>query len=391
MAQALEVLLENSTHSLKENKIMKKIILPLCFLIISLLAQAQKDSNYNTTLDTLDKVAADTIRIGNMIIVNDKSKTGSFAMGHGIVKIDFNSDNGGNRKAKQSENSKRRTNRNASVYIKSFKDTLFSVNDDTVKVGRINIIKSQDGTVKKDWESIIENGDFDNTHIRIERTPKRVSNISTNWLIFDLGFANLVDHTPIMLYDVMPGYPYAPKYVTNSDLKLNNAKSSNVNIWIVQQKVNLYQHYLNLKYGVGIEMYNFRFERPISFSNTPGNYVYFDNVNFSKNKLFVEYLSIPIQLNFQSNPQNKNSFYASIGINPGYLVQSHTKQISEERGKKKVNGNFNLNNFKMATIGELGIGSVRLYGSYSMTNLFDKNLTHYDMAPIVIGVRFSKF
>jgi hypothetical protein len=56
-----------------------------------------------------------------------------------------------------------------------------------------------------------------------------------------------------------------------------------------------------------------------------------------------------------------------------------------------VNGNFNLNNFKMATIGELGIGGIRLYGSFNTTNLFDKNLTNFDMTPFAVGVRFSKF
>jgi hypothetical protein len=261
------------------------------------------------------------------------------------------------------------------------------VSEDTVRIGRFNIIKSQNGGVKKDWESIIEDGDFDNTHIKIERRPKKLNNIATNWWIFDLGFANLVDHTnntSPSLYNSLP-------IVNSANLKLNNAKSSNVNIWVVQQKVNLYQHYVNLKYGLGIEMYNFRFEQPISFSNNPGNYIIYDNVNFSKNKLFVEYLTVPIQLNFQSNPQNNKSFYASLGLSTGYLIQSHSKQISEERGKKKMNGNFNLSNYKMATIGELGIGSIRLYGSYSMTNLFDKNLTNLDMAPFVVGVRFSKF
>ena len=376
---------------------MKKIVLPILLLVFNLWAHAQRNSSINTASDTLKKEVADTIRIGNMIIVGNKKNNQTYEMGHGLVKINFNSDDRRDRKANRAENKERRASKGVTIYsaigtnIKADRDTLIYVNDDTVSVGPLNIIKSQQGEVKKDWESTLAEGDFNNTTIRIERKPKKLSNISTNWLVFDLGFANLLDHTPLMMYNAMPSYISAPQYVTNSDLKLNNAKSSNVNIWVVQQKVNLYKHYLNLKYGVGIEMYNFRFERPISFSNNPGSYVFFDNVHFSKNKLFVEYLTVPIQLNFQSNPQNDKSFYASIGISPGYLVQSHTKQISDERGKKKVNGNFNLNNYKMATIGELGIGSVRLYGAYSMTNLFDKNLTYFDMAPIVIGIRFSKF
>lgn len=276
------------------------------------------------------------------------------------------------------------------------KDTLVSINDDTIKVGRIKIVNKKEGGTsvgQNNWESLLD-GDFKKTNISIERSPKKLKPITTNWWIFDLGFANLVDHTAPLMYYPYYALPYQsmlPSGPNSTNLKLNNAKSSNVNIWIVQQKASLYNHYWNLKYGVGIEMYNFRFEQPISFSNTPGNYVFFDNVNFSKNKLFVEYLTVPIQLNYQSNPENNKSFYASLGLSAGYLLQSHTKQISEERGKRKMNGNFNLSNTKLATIGELGIGSLRLYGSYSLTNLFDKNLSSFDMAPFAIGVRFSKF
>ena len=371
---------------------MKKIIIAVCLLNISFYTQAQKDSSNISPSDSLKKETADTIRIGNMIIINDKSKTGTYEIGGGIVKIDWNNNDYGYRNAIRAESRARRANRNASVYIKSNKDTLFSVNDDTVRLGRINIIKSQNGDIKKDWESILEDGDFDNTHIKIERAPKKLRNISTNWGIFDLGFANWIDKTTNQLYSTSPINSLARQYEINTELKLNNVKSSNVNIWIVQQKVNLIKHYLNLKYGVGIEMYNFRFEQPISFSKNPNSpTIFIDDVTFSKNKLFAEYLTVPIQLNFQSNPINSKSFYASLGISTGYLIQSHTKQISEERGKKKMNGNFNLNNLKMATIGELGIGSIRLYGSYNMTNFFDKKLTNYNFLPYAIGLRFSKF
>jgi hypothetical protein len=368
---------------------MKKIIFILFVCSLSLLAKAQKDSAQQIKIDTLKKEVPDTIRIGNMIIVSnknivtDKNKTGSYEMGHGLVKINLNGNDKGYRRATRLAIREKSDNRNSSLYIKSFKDTLLTIHNDTVQLGRLQIINKDELGYNKDLGALLD-GDFKKTKITFDRSPRRLKNISTNWWIFDLGFANYQDNTQNKTVPIgnLPNSGY---------LKLNNVKSSNVNIWIVQQKVNLYQHYLNLKYGVGIEMYNFRFEQPISFRNDPSNAVYIDNVKFSKNKLFVEYLSVPIQLNFQSNPNNDKSFYASIGISPGYLIQSHTKQISEERGKKKVNGNFNLSNYKMATIGELGIGSVRLYGSYNMTNLFDKNYTNLDLMPFAIGLRFSKF
>jgi len=311
----------------------------------------------------------DTIKIGNMLIVGGNADSSSRKENNVNIIIDA--------KGKRSQKN--------GVTIYGVNDTLVAITDDTVKVGRLKIINKSEGSSsygQKNWESLLD-GDFKKTKISFERAPKKLKPITTNWWIFDLGFANLVDNTT-----QAPQMSTLPK---STDLKLNNVKSSNVNIWIVQQKLNLYKHYWNLKYGIGIEMYNFRFENPISFSNTPGNYKYFDVVDFKKNKLFVEYLTVPVLLNYHSNPQNSKSFYASIGMSAGYLLQSHTKQISEERGKRKVNGNFDLNNFKLATIGELGIGSVRLYGSYSRTNMFDEKLTNFDMNPFAIGVRFSKF
>jgi hypothetical protein len=311
----------------------------------------------------------DTIKIGNMLIVGGNADSSSRKENNVNIIIDA--------KGKRSQKN--------GVTIYGVNDTLVAITDDTVKVGRLKIINKSEGSSsygQKNWESLLD-GDFKKTKISFEREPKKLKPITTNWWIFDLGFANLVDNTI-----QAPQMSTLPK---STDLKLNNVKSSNVNIWIVQQKLSLYKHYWNLKYGIGIEMYNFRFENPISFSNTPGNYKYFDVVDFKKNKLFVEYLTVPVLLNYHSNPQNSKSFYASIGMSAGYLLQSHTKQISEERGKRKVNGNFDLNNFKLATIGELGIGSVRLYGSYSRTNMFNEKLTNFDMNPFAIGVRFSKF
>ena len=286
-------------------------------------------------------------------------------------------------------------------------DSTNNKKQDTIKIGSILIInknESEDPHFKtlikigdasygkeKGGEMGWIKGDFKKTKISIDNGRKENKRIMTNWWIFDLGFANYVDHTAPIFYTAIPVNGLMPRYVMSSDLKLKNEKSSNVNIWIVQQKASLYKNYLNLKYGVGFEMYNFRFEQPISFSKPPNSNINFDNITFSKNKLFVEYLTVPVQLNFQSNPDNSRSFYASLGVSTGYLLQSHTKQISTERGKQKVNGNFNLNNFKMATIGELGIGNIRLYGSFNSTNLFDKKLTQFDMTPFAVGLRFSKF
>jgi hypothetical protein len=223
--------------------------------LIGLNARAQNDSTKNKKQDT--------IKIGNMVIVGDHST---------IVE-------GG---SEWTRNNRRRKNNGVTVY--NFKDTLVSINDDTIKVGRINIINKSEGSEgygQKNWESLLE-GDFKKTKISIEKSPKKLKKISTNWWILDIGYANYLDNSPQMAYIAIYD-PLMPRIVNSTDLKLNNAKSSNVNIWVVQQKASLYKNYLNLKYGVGFEMYNFRFQQPISFSNAAFNKVYFDDVNYLLN------------------------------------------------------------------------------------------------------------
>ena len=353
---------------------MKKTITTLtaCFLMaFSLSALAQNDSSRTSAEIILD---SDTIKIGDMLIIKKQ----------------------GGRNNNYDNNSYYHRKRNR-LYGTSLnitngrikKDTFLSVNDDTVRLDRLNIIKSQDSNNKKDWESMIEDGDFDNTRISIERAPKKLKNVTTNWFSFDLGYANYRDESPQMAYLAI--YPPSKYWVNSGSLKLDNRKASNFNIWIVQQKLNLYQHKINLKYGVGFEMFNFRFEQPVSFRNEPGKTLYMDDVNFTKNKLFTKYLTLPVQLNFQPNPYSRKGFYASIGLSAGYLVDSRNKQISAERGKQKYDGTFELNNLRFATIGELGIGGIRLYGSYGSINLFDKNQSHFSLFPYAIGLRFSNF
>lgn len=285
--------------------------------------------------------------------------------------------------------------------IRTGSDTVL-IGSDTLKIGTILIVNKKQAQTVPEYKTTIRigdsskrwiSGDFKKTKIEISKGPKKLKNIETNWWAFDLGFANLQDKSPGIYWtmDALPNGTFTyQSQVTAENLSLNNKKSSNVNLWVVQQKLNLYQHKINLKYGVGFEMFNFRFDKSISFREDVPGYIKYDDISFSKNKLLVKYLTIPVQINFKPSP-NKRGFYASIGMSAGYLMNAKNKQISEERGKEKFEGNFNLNDWRIATIGELGIGSVRLYGSYGITNLFNEKQISYDMQPFAIGLRFSKF
>lgn len=262
---------------------------------------------------------------------------------------------------------------------------------DTIHVGGMVIVK--EGKHKKGKElTIIDNK---------PEVPRKKRNISTNWGILDLGFNNFNDQTNYGnagSYLVnRPGYPTLGK----NDFKPITEKSINVNVWIFMQRLNLVKHYVNLKYGLGFEFNNYRYKSPISYkesgpdpyTNMPqvsnGPFIFRDSISFSKNKLATDYITVPVMLNVVSNPGKKNKGLSlSLGVSTGYLIAQRNKQKSSERGKLKNKGDYGLEKFKFSYIAEIGLGPVRLYGSYTPNSIYEKGL---DMRPYTVGFRFSNW
>ncbi len=260
-------------------------------------------------------------------------------------------------------------------------------NNDTIRIGSILIIK-KNKKAKGDSTIVI-------TDTR-KRNPKK----STNYIIFDVGFANLNDNTN---YANTGGYVVnkigAPAF-SSADLKLKGGKSLNINFWFFMQKYALVKNNVNLKYGLGLELNNYRFRSPISFKEngiipysggqqTNAAFVFRDSITFSKNKLAADYLTVPIMLNFATTKKTgKPTLSASVGVSAGYLYSQRNKQESGERGKQKNKGEYDMESFKLSYIAELGLGPVRFYGSYSPKSIFERGL---DVKPYNIGIRFSNW
>ena len=264
-------------------------------------------------------------------------------------------------------------------------------NTDTVKVGNFIIIKKNKGNTEP--SSVNTEKNRSSYEYRAVRRSRKRSNISTNWWIMDLGFANMRENTNFTSAQAGSYFKTlrpASGPVNQDSYKLNTGKSSNVNIWFFMQKLNLIKHVVNLKYGLGLEMYNFRYDTRLSFRTDPQPYAFNDSISFSKNKLYVEYLTVPIMLNFNTTPDSHRGFSFSAGVSAGYLTNSRNKQISGERGKQKYKGDFNFEPFRVAAIGELGLGPIRLYGSYSLNRL-QKDVTRVEQYPYTVGIRFSNW
>ena len=259
---------------------------------------------------------------------------------------------------------------------------------DTLQIGGFTIVR--------DGEPAKHSASSSNTNYNVtwtNRPAKKNKTISTNWLIFDLGFANYRDLTNYSyaqagsyLKIMRPGDPAVNEGTTT----LNTGKSSNVNIWLFMQRASLSKNVLNLKYGLGLEMYNFRYDSRISFRNTPAPMAFNDSISFTKNKLYAGYVTVPLMININTKPNSHRGLIMSVGMSAGYLLASRNKQVSGDRGKQKYRGDLALEPWRLAAIGEIGLGPVRLYGSYSINQL-QKTYTRMEQYPYTIGIRFSSW
>ena len=221
---------------------------------------------------------------------------------------------------------------------------------DTIRIGNMVIIKNRDGQRK-----------YDTTVVDIQYKKKKPTNLTTNWGIVDLGFSNFTDRTNYLSAATQQFAPGANKDWFN----LKNGKSVNFSIWFFMQRLNVIKHVVNLKYGLGLESNNFRFEENIRFQKNP-TVVYKDPlISYRKNKLATDYITVPLMLNFNFTPNKENykSFGFSVGASAGYLYSSRQKVISSETGKLKVKNSFDLRPYKINYIAELQLGPVKLYGS----------------------------
>ena len=267
-------------------------------------------------------------------------------------------------------------------------------NNDTIRVGNILIIKK--GGKNQTDSSLDKKG----TTVTMGRknSDNQNAKVTTNWFIVDLGFAN---------YDDQTNYANAGSYLVNkpgspafskNDFKLSTGRSFNVNVWLFMQRLNIIKRNVSLKYGLGVELNNYRYKSALSYKEngtipysgglqTNAAFIFRDSIGFSKNKLAADYLTVPLMLTLATNhASSKKGFSVSGGVSAGYLYSQRNKQKSTERGKQRNKGEYDLEKFKLSYIGELGIGPVKLYGSYTPKSIYEHSL---DIRPFTLGFRFS--
>jgi len=168
---------------------------------------------------------------------------------------------------------------------------------------------------------------------------------------------------------------------TNLPLKYNNLelealRSWNVNLKLVEAKISLINHQVNLLTGISLDWNNYRFRNNINLSpRTDTLYITRDTIDFKKNKLMTQNLMGHLMLQFESKPGKKGkTFDIGAGGFAGYMLNARTKQVSDARGKNKFEDDFQLNSFRYGLCGRIGYGAFDLYVNYTLNDIFRPNL-----------------
>jgi hypothetical protein len=223
-----------------------------------------------------------------------------------------------------------------------------------------------------------------------KKEEEKAGKFKTSFAMFDIGVNLLNDNTNYNDPTVV-NYLNVPTNSRNESLfDLRPSKSINVNFTPIGVKflaVKTKNQRLYMSTGLGIQIYNFRFEEDISYKKNPNGIILEDALNFRKNKLAVSYVNIPLILTGKTRMHKKTWLVYGAGVTAGYRMTTVNKQISNERGKVKTRGNFDLADFNTCLTAEFGVeGVLRFFASYQMNSLYDNGI---DQRPICVGLRFG--
>ncbi len=265
---------------------------------------------------------------------------------------------------------------------------------DTIRIGGLVIVKKKGSKSEQDTTKtggiVINPSESSSINISKDKnrnkTPRRTK---TTWFNVDLGFNNFDDQTNYGSTDAKAFLRAEPgaKDFAEGDFVLRPGRSINVNLWIFRQKYGLNPaRTFRMTYGLMLELNNYRYDQDLktTFARGSDPFVFRSTNSMSKNKLAMDYITVPFMLGFDTKPGGKG-FSMAAGVSAGYLYSSRNKQVID--GKKTiVKGNLNAEPWKFQYIGELGLGPVKLYGSYAPKSMFKSGL---DQRPYNFGVRLG--
>ena len=223
----------------------------------------------------------------------------------------------------------------------------------------------------------------DDGHVKFKH--KRKNAFNGHWAGIDLGINGYL--SPNNDFKMEPGY---------QGLDQRMEKSINVKLNLLEQNFTIVRNHLGLVTGLGLEYNNYRFSDDVKLTeNTDGElqvgYNSDPTRNYTKSKLVVNYLNVPLMLEYQTNRFSKtNSFHISGGMMLGLKIGSHSKMAYSSGNKEKERNFTSLNPIKYDATVRIGWGMINLYADYSLGTMFKKDKGP-ELYPFALGITLGNW
>lgn len=183
--------------------------------------------------------------------------------------------------------------------------------------------------------------------------------------------------------------PIIPKNAEG--FKVNSNKSIEVNLNLLQLGIPIVKNHIGLVTGIGFKWNNYRFRNSQIRLHSDSSAIYYsiDTVNtYTKSKLGITYVKVPLLLEFQLPIRGGDEIYLSAGIEGALKIGARTRMKTNEGKKEKNKKDFHLSPYTLSTVVYLGYGNLGIYASYNLQALFQKQ-EGPELYPYSIGVSLN--
>ena len=203
-----------------------------------------------------------------------------------------------------------------------------------------------------------------------------------HWAGFDFG-------TILLMSDV-----FKTDFAANDYWKNDVVRSFNFNFNFFGYKFPIIKQYLGLTTGMGWSFSTIGLTKNYDIAHTSDTIFAVANLsqNYRANTLNVQYLTVPLLLEFATKKEQKKSFYFAAGVIGGIRVFSNTRQTGKfgngDRFDLNVRSKYNFAPFTLEATVRTGFGPFGLFATYNLNTLFKEGKT-VAVYPFRTGITFN--
>jgi hypothetical protein len=177
-------------------------------------------------------------------------------------------------------------------------------------------------------------------------------------------------------------------------LETDPGKSISISLMLLEKYIPISKQHIGLVTGLGFDFTSFSFTNDMRLSRSGESVVAsIDSTkSYSKNKLKVGYVKVPLLLQFLTGKSPEKSFHIAIGgygvirMGKGKLKLEYSQDGNNHNDTSKKD--FNLNSLNYGLEARVGYGKKALFATYALSSLFN-NEANVELYPVSAGIALA--